>query len=91
MIWQQLSIGTLKGSPAHQLMNQQAENSGELPPAFVSGDLGYIYLEQRTMETSTTCSARDCHLCRRVRSVTHGSGPDMWLLVPDEGLEPPTY
>ena len=62
--------------------------------SFIRYDLGYIDLEQRTLQRATR--PRDNPSGTRlspmswVRSVTHVSGSYKKKLVPQEGLEPPT-
>jgi hypothetical protein len=46
---------------------------------FLDYDLGYIDLEQKTCNPSTTHSAQGCHPCLRYVAVTYLSGPSSGL------------
>ena len=58
--------------------------------SFMSYDLGYIDLEQRTLRQSTTRSARGCNPCLRYKLLPMSPGRTIEKLVPLIGLEPTT-
>ena len=60
--------------------------------SFMQYDLGYIDLEQKTLQTiDNPHRARDCHPCLRYDLLPMSSVWTRLELVPAEGLEPPTH
>lgn len=56
--------------------------------SYTHDDLGFIDLEQRTYNHSTTRSARGCHPCLRNNPSPMSPRQALNLLVPGEGFEP---
>ena len=59
--------------------------------SFMHYDLGYIDLEQKTCDPSTTRSARGCHLCLRFALLPISPGWTLKSLATPGGFEPPTF
>jgi transposase InsO family protein len=79
----------ISGVLAGQRLGIKEVDDGIWLVSFLHYDLGYIDLEQRTLQPSTTPSAQGCHLC--LRYVLLPMSP-VWtneVLADGEGFEPP--
>ena len=73
---------------AGQKLGIKEINDGIWLVSFMHYDLGYIDLEQRTLQTIDNQFGTRLSPMSWVRSATHVSGPDKCLLVEGVGFEP---
>jgi transposase InsO family protein len=76
---------------AGQRLGVKEVDDGVWIVSFMRYDLGFIDLEQRTLQPLDNPFGPGLSPMSSVRSVTYVSGPDTMGLVAEEGFEPPTH